>query len=665
MKAPPSSPVERIVADSRIEGAVRLVIEGRTALTVPIETAQAEGVVVGTVLEEASFARLCEAADRAAAFRTALRLLERRPFARRDLGRRLRLKGHLPAAVDTALERAERAGLLDDERFARHFVQTRTARGRGPARLRRELIMQGVPDAVVDRVLAEEVSEDASRAAMEALARKRAQPAPGAGPGGAGPAGGRLPGPPGLCRVGRSAGCPGGGVAERLGGWGETGKEAVPPRPSPSLPIPPHPSPSPAPHPPIYCPHASQYDSPPLPGLLSGPGAPRGAQLLAGARRRSDPALHQRRDGAVQAHLPGAGAARLSPGGHLSEVRPRGRQAQRPRAGGPDQAAPHLLRDARQLLLRRLLQARRDRASPGSSSPSPSYLGLPPDRLWVTVHHTDDEARSLWREISGLPATADLRSGRQGQLLADGRHRAVRALLGDLRRPRVEAGAPAGGVYTQAEFEELAESGRFLEIWNLVFMQFDRSADGTLTPLPKPSVDTGAGLERIASVLQGADDNFHTDLFVPILDGVGRAGGDALSGGMAGPGASYRVLADHARAVTFLLADGVYPSNEGRGYVLRRILRRAVRHGWLLGRREATLAPADAGGDRAARRRLSRDRGQGRLHRDRHRPRRRSGSSRPSRAGSSGWTSSSGPARVRSAATRPSVSTTPSAFRST
>jgi regulatory protein len=175
MKAPPSSPVERIAADPRIEGAVRLIIDGRTALTVPIETARAEGVAVGTVLEEASFARLCEAADRAAAFRTALRLLERRPFARRDLGRRLRLKGHLPAAVDTALERAEQAGLLDDERFARHFVQTRTARGRGPARLRRELSMQGVPDGVIDRVLAEEVSEDASRAAVETLARKRAQ----------------------------------------------------------------------------------------------------------------------------------------------------------------------------------------------------------------------------------------------------------------------------------------------------------------------------------------------------------------------------------------------------------------------------------------------------------------------------------------------------------
>ena len=174
MKAPPSSPIERIDPDPRIEGAVRLIIDGRTALTVPIEAVRAEGVSAGGFLGAEAFERLCAAADLAAAYRTALRLLERRPFARRDLGRRLRLKGHLPAAVEPALERAERAGLLDDERFARHFVQTRTARGRGPARIRRELMIQGVPDDVIGRVVAEEVSEDASRSAVATLARKRA-----------------------------------------------------------------------------------------------------------------------------------------------------------------------------------------------------------------------------------------------------------------------------------------------------------------------------------------------------------------------------------------------------------------------------------------------------------------------------------------------------------
>jgi alanyl-tRNA synthetase len=144
-------------------------------------------------------------------------------------------------------------------------------------------------------------------------------------------------------------------------------------------------------------------------------------------------------------------------------------------------------------------------------------------------------------------------------------------------------------VIPQAEFERLAEEGRFLEIWNLVFMQYDRSADGTLTPLPKPSVDTGAGLERIAAVMEGEDDNFHTDVFQPLIDRVGDLVGRTYDRS-AEERASYRVLADHARAVSFLLADGVYPSNEGRGYVLRRILRRAVRHAWLLGRREPTLA---------------------------------------------------------------------------
>ncbi|HEX2217348.1 MAG TPA: alanine--tRNA ligase, partial [Gemmatimonadales bacterium] len=157
------------------------------------------------------------------------------------------------------------------------------------------------------------------------------------------------------------------------------------------------------------------------------------------------------------------------------------------------------------------------------------------------------------------------------------------------RRSAVDSRS-AEAIIPQAEFERLAEAGRFLEIWNLVFMQFDRAADGTLTPLPKPSVDTGAGLERIAAVMQGEDDNFHTDVFLPLIERVGELIGASYDRD-AENRASYRVLADHARAVGFLLADGVYPSNEGRGYVLRRILRRAVRHAWLLGRREPTLAP--------------------------------------------------------------------------
>ena len=222
----------------------------------------------------------------------------------------------------------------------------------------------------------------------------------------------------------------------------------------------------------------------------------------------------------------------------------------------------------------------------------PAWLGLPAERLRVTVHHTDDEARRYWREVSGLPDHRIYGLGDKDnfwQMGDTGPCGPCTEIYVDLERADGASG-PDESPMPQAEFERLAEEGRFLEIWNLVFMQFDRSADGTLTPLPKPSVDTGAGLERIAAVMQGEDDNFHTDGFQPLIDRVGELVGMPYDRN-AENRASYRVLADHARAVSFLLADGVYPGNEGRGYVLRRILRRAVRHAWLLGRREPTLAP--------------------------------------------------------------------------
>lgn len=212
-------------------------------------------------------------------------------------------------------------------------------------------------------------------------------------------------------------------------------------------------------------------------------------------------------------------------------------------------------------------------------------LGMDPDRLYVTVHDSDDEAFALWQSEAGVPEHRIFRLGDRDnfwQMGDTGPCGPCSELHYDLR--------PEGQrtpVSTET-FEVLGESGIIMEVWNLVFMQFERDADGNLHPLPAPSIDTGAGLERLAAVLQNADSNYHTDIFQPLLERVSEVIGRAYPGG--GPdGVSHRVLADHARAVAFLLADGVFPANEGRGYVLRRILRRAVRHAWLLGRREPSL----------------------------------------------------------------------------
>jgi alanyl-tRNA synthetase len=210
--------------------------------------------------------------------------------------------------------------------------------------------------------------------------------------------------------------------------------------------------------------------------------------------------------------------------------------------------------------------------------------GLDGDRIYATVHHSDDEAAELWAEEIGLPPERIYRLGDEDnfwQMADTGPCGPCSELHYDLREDRKP-------VRSTEEFVELNESGQIVELWNLVFMQFDRDGEGTLHPLPAPCVDTGAGLERIAAVLQGADSNYHIDLFAPLLERVGELVGRPYDA-TGEEGVSYRVLADHARAVAFLLSDGVYPSNEGRGYVLRRILRRGVRHAWLLGRREPTL----------------------------------------------------------------------------
>ncbi|HLA90441.1 MAG TPA: alanine--tRNA ligase [Gemmatimonadaceae bacterium] len=244
-------------------------------------------------------------------------------------------------------------------------------------------------------------------------------------------------------------------------------------------------------------------------------------------------------------------------------------------------------------------------------------LGLPKDVIRVSVFHEDQEARALWREVAGLPDSRIYGLGAADnfwQMADTGPCGPCSEIYVDLARLADDWVMPAeaalvGREWTRTDatefsleaFVEGAEADRFLEVWNLVFMQFDRQADGKLVPLPRPSVDTGAGLERLAAVMQRVSNDFHTDLFLPLIREVERVVGRKYEQATAGApaetpesrrAASFRVLADHARAVAFLLADGVFPSNDGRGYVVRRILRRAVRHAWLLGRRAPTLVHA-------------------------------------------------------------------------
>jgi len=198
-------------------------------------------------------------------------------------------------------------------------------------------------------------------------------------------------------------------------------------------------------------------------------------------------------------------------------------------------------------------------------------LGIAKDRLWVTVYETDDEAFDLWVREAGVSPERITRMGAKSNFWAmgdTGPCGPCSEIFYD-HGPEV-AGGPPGSPDEDGD--------RFVEIWNLVFMQYDRSADGTLTPLPKPSVDTGMGLERVSAVMQGVHSNYDIDLFQAL---IARAA--ALTGAQDLSSPSLRVIADHIRACSFLIVDGVLPSNEGRGYVLRRIIRRAIRHGYQLG----------------------------------------------------------------------------------
>ena len=205
-------------------------------------------------------------------------------------------------------------------------------------------------------------------------------------------------------------------------------------------------------------------------------------------------------------------------------------------------------------------------------------VGLPKDRLWVTVFREDDEAFKLWEKI-GVPASRIVRCDEKDNFwqMADTGPCGPCSEIHFDQGPSVPGGAAPNG-----------EGDRVIEIWNLVFMQFERDAGGTLNPLPKPSIDTGMGLERLAAVAQGVHSNYDSDLFTPLLAAIGKRAGHRY-GERDTADRSMRVVADHLRAITFMIADGILPSNEGRGYVLRRILRRAARHGRLLGVAESFM----------------------------------------------------------------------------
>ena len=208
--------------------------------------------------------------------------------------------------------------------------------------------------------------------------------------------------------------------------------------------------------------------------------------------------------------------------------------------------------------------------------------GLPAERLRASVYEEDDEAFELWKEIVGLPDHRILRLGKEDNYWSMG----DTGPCGPCSEIHFDYGVgdfvwPSGGTYVEPENADL-DDDRFVELWNLVFMQFNADGSGKLEPLPAPNIDTGAGLERVTAVVQGVRSNYDTDLFRPLIAAVAERAGRSY--GVDEPSdVALRVIADHCRATAFLLADGVSPANEGRGYVVRRLIRRAVRFGIKLG----------------------------------------------------------------------------------
>jgi alanyl-tRNA synthetase len=210
-------------------------------------------------------------------------------------------------------------------------------------------------------------------------------------------------------------------------------------------------------------------------------------------------------------------------------------------------------------------------------------LKLPKERLWITIYKDDDEAFNIWHEVTGFGEDRILRLGEKDNFWQMGDV----GPCGPCSEVHYDRGEDHACDNPDGCALGVCDCDRWLEIWNLVFMQYNRDEEGNLTPLPRPNIDTGMGLERITSILQGVETNFDTDLFVPLLQYVEELTGKPYYHDERG--FAFRVIADHARACTFLIADGVIPSNEGRGYVLRRILRRAVRLGKSVGLNEPFL----------------------------------------------------------------------------
>src|SRR5262245_41185382 len=260
------------------------------------------------------------------------------------------------------------------------------------------------------------------------------------------------------------------------------------------------------------------------------------------------------------------------------------------RAGGKHNDLDDVGRTARHLVFFEMLgnwsfgDYFKEKAIPWSWEYTTETLGFDGDRIWITVHDSDDEAEQIWRDVVGVPIERIQRMGDKDNFWQMG-DTGPCGPCSELHLDRGPRYGPEGGPRTDPHGD------RFIEFWNLVFMQYDQAPDGSRTPLPKKNIDTGAGLERVLCLLQGVESVWETDLLSPLIDRAASLTGRGYRPGDYEDRDSFalRVLAEHARSATMLVGDGVFPSNEARGFVLRRIIRRAIRYAYLLGTEQAVI----------------------------------------------------------------------------